>query len=125
MNPDKIHLEYKENLAADYAKNYFEIIYDTHTGVIEYIYLYSYKYGTLKYNNGKKEIHKWETEDEAQGGSYLNKNYPIICLDGVTDDRILENNIIEENINYIKTLKLPENETEIINWGIEILRKEA
>ncbi|MDR0321511.1 MAG: hypothetical protein LBI28_08410 [Treponema sp.] len=123
MNPDKIHLEYKESLTEDYTKNYFEIIYDKNNGAFEYIYLYNSRYGTLEYKDGKKEIHKWETEDEAQDGSYLNKNYPIICLDGVTDDRLLENNIIEANMEYIKTLELQEEETEIINSGIEFLKK--
>jgi len=116
-----LHLEYKEDLKEDYCKNYFEIFYDENRKIFQKIYLYSSQYGTIELKNGKKEIHKWETEDEAQANSYLNRNYPIICLDGIANDSELEKNIILENMNYIKTLKLKEQEMFVINNAINYL----
>jgi hypothetical protein len=118
-----IHLEYKENIKPDYCKNYFEIYYEDIKNIFKSIYLYNSQYGTIKIENGKKEIHKWETEDEAQAGSYLKRNYPAICLDGITSNPIIENNIIIENMNYIKTLGLTEKELLIIEKAIKYLNE--
>ena len=122
MDQNKAHLEYKEMLRADYARNYIEIIFDKTNKTFDYIYLYNSRYGTIHFENGKKEIHKWETEDEAQTGSFLNKNYQIICLDGITFDKDIEIKIIEENSRYAKTLKLNDDEANIINSAIECLK---
>jgi len=122
MDQNKFHLEYKEMLKIDYTKNYFEIIFNNCNRIFEYIYLYNFEYGSLKYKNGKKETHKWETEDEAKKESYLNKHYPIICLNGLVNDKETENKIIEENIKYIKTLKLSKNESALINMAVKCLR---
>ncbi|GHV86628.1 hypothetical protein AGMMS50230_22360 [Spirochaetia bacterium] len=117
-----IHLEYSEKLNSAYTKSYIEIIFDEDNKVFEKIYLYSSRYGIIEIINGQKEIHKWETEDEAQSGSYLKKHYPVILLNGNTEDIEIENNIIKENIHYIDTLNLGNDEIRIINMAIEYLR---
>jgi len=122
MNNNILHLEYKEELTPDYARNYLELFYDETKETFEKIYLYNSEYGTIEVVNSKKKMNKWETEDQAQSGSYLNKNYPIICLNGVTDDAQLENNIIEENLKYIKTLNINEKHGKIIENAIQYLR---
>ncbi|MDR2471188.1 MAG: hypothetical protein LBD09_03645 [Treponema sp.] len=116
-------MEYKENLKSDYAKNYFEIFYDELRNIFKKVYLYNYQYGTIEIENGKKKIHKWETEDEAQTDSYLNRNYPIICLDGMTNDPVLENNIIAENMKYIHTLELSDHELLIIDKAVKYINE--
>jgi len=121
-NENILHLEYKESLTPDYARNYLEIIYDETKEIYEKIYFYNSEYGTIQIVNNKKNIHKWETEDQAQKGSYLNRNYPIICLNGVADDIQLENNIIEENLKYIKKLNINEKDFKIIDNAIQYLR---
>ena len=120
---ENIHLEYKSSLKKDYAENYIEIIYDSIKKKYIKIYLYSWKYGTIDLNNGKKEIHKWETEDDSKTGSYLNRNYPIICLNGETKDENIEDGIIEENIKYINTLIIDNDKKIIINNAIKYLKK--
>jgi hypothetical protein len=119
---DKVHLEYKQSLKTDYTGNYMEIIFDKKNNIFEKIYLYNHKYGTIEFSGNKKQIHKWEMEDEAQYGSYLKRHYPIICLDGITEDRELEENIIGENMNYIAALNLEKSQTEIINTAIDFLK---
>ncbi|MCL1817985.1 MAG: hypothetical protein FWG35_03575, partial [Spirochaetaceae bacterium] len=61
------------------------------------------------------------TEDEAQQGSYLNRHYQIICLNGITQNRQIEDGIINENMKYIETLNLSEEESEIIRSAIKYL----
>jgi hypothetical protein len=118
----KIHLEYKQNLRTDYTGNYIEIIYDKENNIFEKIYLYNFKYGIIEFSKMKKQIHKWETEDDAQSGSYLNRHYPVICLDGIATDKELEDKIVAENMNYIVTLNLEQTKIEIINNAINFLK---
>jgi hypothetical protein len=122
---DKIHLEYKQNLRTDYTGNYMEIVFDRKNNIFEKKYIYNFKHGIIEFSGNKKQIHKWETEDEAQYGSYLNRHYPLICLDGIADDRELEENIIRENMNYIRTLNLEKSKIEIINTAIDFLKNMA
>jgi hypothetical protein len=119
---ENIHIEYKEYIKEDYAKNYMEIIYDKINNFFTKIYIYNWEYGIIDVKNNKKEIHKWENEDDAQFGSYLNKHYPIICLNGKTNDPAIEENIINENIKYIKTLNIEKEKMEIINYALKYLK---
>ena len=119
MKDNILHLEYKELLTQDYTRNYLEIIYNEDENKFIKVYFYNSEYGTIEIKNNKKEIHKWETEDEAKSGSYLKRNYPIIGLNGITTDKHLENKIIEENLKYIKKLNVKEKEMEIINKTIQ------
>ena len=116
-----MHLEYKQKFKEDYTGNYLEIMYDEDNFKFVKIYFYSSKYGTIEIINNKKEVHRWETEDEAKSGSYLKRNYPIIGLNGMTNNKQLENKIIEENINYLKEINIKEEEIKIVNKAIQYL----
>jgi|TergutMp193P3_1026864.scaffolds.fasta_scaffold05052_5 hypothetical protein len=122
MNED-IYIEYKEYLKDDYAKNCMEIIYDEINNIFKKIYLYNCDYGTIEAKNSKKEIHIWESEDNAQSGSYLNKHYPVICLNGKVNDPEVEENIIRENLSYIDKLNIEKEKIEIINNAMNYLRR--
>ncbi|MCL2800469.1 MAG: hypothetical protein FWD28_01745 [Treponema sp.] len=117
-----LHLEYKELLTPDYTRNYLEIKYNESNKEYIKIYIYNSEYGTIEIVNGKKEMHKWETEDEAKTGSYLNRNYPIIGLNGVSDDSRLEDLIINENLKYINKIKPSKKELEIINNAVKYIK---
>jgi hypothetical protein len=106
MNENIIHLEYKEMFSKEYTGNYLKIIYDKNKNTFNKIYLYNYKYSTINIEKSEKIVHKWETEDQAKEGSYLNRNYQIICLNGIENDKTLENNIIMENMNYVNKLNI-------------------
>jgi len=119
---DKIYnIEYKELLTHDYSRNYLEIKYNENINKFIKVYLYNSEFGTIEIMNNKKEVHKWETEDEAKSGSYLKRNYTIIGLNGITDNKILENKIIDENLKYIKRINIKEKEMEIINKAIQYI----
>ena len=118
----KTHLEYKSLLKPDYTENYLEIIYDKDKNLFETIYFYNWEHGTIKLENGKKVMRRWEEESEAQTGSYLKRHYPVICLNGVTYDTDTENKIIEENMKYVKSINTKPEEMEIINNAIILLK---
>ena len=120
---EKIHLEYAESLNREYTKNYIEIIFDKTHNNFDTIYLYNSKHGTITFEKGKKEIHRWENEDEAQSGSYLDKHYPILCLNGITADPVTERKIIEENHKYITTLHLDEEKTRILEEAFRMIQE--
>jgi len=111
----------KELLTQDYTRNYLEIKYNENINKFIKVYLYNSEFGTIEIINNKKEVHKWETEDEAKNGSYLKRNYTIIGLNGITDNKILENKIIDENLKYIKKINIKEKELEIINKAIQYI----
>ena len=120
---EKIHLEYRESLSREYTGNYIEVIFDATNNNFDKIYLYNSEHGTITFEKGKKEIHRWENEDEAQSGSYLAKHYPVICLNGITDGPVTERMIIEENHKYISTLHLDEEKIRIMEEAFRIIKK--
>jgi len=119
-----LFFKYKEALTQDYTRNYLEIEYDELNGNYIKIYFYNSEYGTIEIINNKKEMHKWETEDEAKSGSYLKRNYPIIGLNGVSFDNQLENKIIEENLKYINKININKEELDIINNAVKYLKEQ-
>ena len=121
MEDNIYNIEYKELLTQDYTRNYLEIKYNENINKFIKVYLYNSEFGTIEIINNKKEVHKWETEDEAKNGSYLKRNYTIIGLNGITDNKILENKIIDENLKYIKKINIKEKELEIINKAIQYI----
>jgi hypothetical protein len=117
-----IKLEYRKKFREDFTGNYIEILYDKEQNQFERIYFYDSEHGTLEYQNGIKKIHRWENEDEAQSGSYLNRRYTSVLLDGIADDPNVENEIIKSSYNFIKTINLGEDETKILTNVFDMMK---
>jgi hypothetical protein len=122
MDDDKkIKLEYIKKLREDFTGNYIEIIYDKEKDEFDKIYLYDSENGILDYQNGIKKMHRWENEDEAQAGSYLNRRYTSILLDGVTDDLAVEKKITESSRGFITKKDIKNEEMKIINKALHTI----
>ena len=89
-----IVLKYCEELREDFTKNYCKLVF-SETGNCEKVYINCYEEGTLEYKNGFMEIHRWESEDESQSLSYLNKHYTQRLLDGIVTDVGTKTRILE------------------------------
>jgi hypothetical protein len=121
-NDENIKLEYIKRLREDFTGNYIEIIFNKEKDVFTRIYFYDSKHGTLEYLNGIKKVHRWEDEDEAQSGSYLNRRYTSILLDGIISDPVREERIIESTYTFIKEINVKKAEMEIISKAIGIVK---
>jgi hypothetical protein len=119
---DNIKLEYRKIFRKDFTGNYIEIIYNKENNKFERIYFYDSENGTWEYQNGIKKIHRWENEDEAQSGSYLNRRYTSRLLNGEVDDPIAEDKIIRASCDFIKTKDIDEEERKIINEAFNIVK---
>jgi hypothetical protein len=122
IDEKNIKLEYRKKFREDFTAYYVEIIYDKENNKFERIYFYDYMNGTIKYEKDIKEVHRWEDEDEAQFGSYLNRRYTTILLNGIVDDPVIEDKIIGSNYEFIKTINIKENELEILNKAIKYIK---
>ena len=65
------------------------------TGAVDEVALNHYKYGIIVIKDGYKDVHRWESEDEAQRGSYLSRRYTTILLNGVVDDKEFEESLFK------------------------------
>jgi len=102
----QITVKYSENLRDDFVLCCIKIKYiNTNLEIIE-AYINHYEFGIIKINNGKKEIHKWENEDQSQNSSYLSRRYTVTLLNGITNDIEYENKFIYTVIEFIKNSKL-------------------
>ena len=102
MKGKQITVKYSENLRDDFILCCIKIKYiNTNLEIIE-AYINHYEFGIIKINNGKKEIHKWENEDQSQNSSYLSRRYTVTLLNGINSDTDFENNFIETVIIFIK-----------------------
>ena len=91
---DIIVLKYCEELRADFTKNFCKVIF-SEQGNLQKIFINCYEAGTLEYQNGAVEMHRWENEDEAQSSSYLSKHYTQRLLDGVIEGDDIKSKMIE------------------------------
>jgi hypothetical protein len=123
MDEEYTHIEYKEELRENFTKNYLEIKYNAKENEFIEIYFYNSDYGKIKYINGNKEMHTWETEDQAIKNSSLGRHFTQVCLNGVSTDMDTENKIIKENVEYLKTQKIDNATIKIINEAIRLIKK--
>ena len=106
MKGKQITVKYSENLRDDFVLCCIKIKYiNTNLEIIE-AYINHYEFGIIKINNWKKEIHKWENEDQSQNSSYLSRRYTVTLLNGITNDIEYENKFIYTVIEFIKNSKL-------------------
>lgn len=82
-------------LREGFVKSSISISYNEETGAVEEAALNHYKYGIIVIKDGYKDVHRWESEDEAQRGSYLSRRYTTILLNGVVDDREFEESLFK------------------------------
>ncbi|MDR1390097.1 MAG: hypothetical protein LBJ31_09005 [Treponema sp.] len=122
MDDKTVKLVYQKKYRRDFTAIYTEIIYDDKNKTFELIYFYDSESGTLELKNGIKKIHRWEDEDEAQSGSYLNRRFTTVLLDGAANDSATEDRIINANLSYIKTLHVGERETALIGSAVKKIK---
>jgi len=80
-----IVIKYCEELREDFTKNFCKVIFNE-AGNCEKVYLNCYEEGILEYKKGLIEMHRWESEEEAQSLSYFNRHYTQRLLDGVVTE---------------------------------------
>jgi hypothetical protein len=122
MNEEYTHIEFKEELRENFTQNYLEIKYSAKENKFIEIYFYNSDYGKIKFANGKKEVHTWETEDQAINNSALGKHFTQVCLNGVNTNPETETKIIKENIKYLKTQKIDNASVKIIKEAITLVK---
>ncbi len=113
----------KELLRSDFTKNYLEIDYDEKLKRYNVVYLYNYAHGTISLVDGIKEVHRWESEEEAESASYLSRRYTSVFLDGMVNDSGTEDDIIREVLKYIDKQTISSEEQEIILRALDFIRK--
>ena len=89
-----IVLKYCEELRKDFTKNFCKVVFNE-TGDCKKVYINCYEAGTLEYKSGFLEMHRWESEDEAQSLSYFNRHYTQRLLDGVVEGTDIKTRMIE------------------------------
>jgi hypothetical protein len=82
-------------LREGFVKTSISISYNEETGTVHEAVLNHYKYGIIVIKDGYKDVHRWESEDEAQRGSYLSRRYTTILLNGVVDDKEFEESLFK------------------------------
>jgi len=82
-------------LREGFVKTSISLSYNEETGAVDEVTLNHYKYGIIVIKDGYKDVHRWESEDEAQRGSYLSRRYTTILLNGVVDDREFEESLFK------------------------------
>jgi hypothetical protein len=115
-------IEYCKNLRKDFTAYYVEIVYDEETCQFDYVYFYDFENGIIEIKEGKKEVHRWESEKEAQSGSYLSRRFTAILLDGITTDNKVEEGIIKNNYEILLSEKANEEDMKIVNKAIEYIK---
>lgn len=115
-------IEYKESLRSNFTKNYIEIEYDETRKQYVSIYLYNYAHGTISVTGGRKEVHRWESEDEAESVSYISRRYTTVILNGAPDDPETEGHIIQSISDYIDAAPIPPKDREIISGAFDYIK---
>jgi len=95
-------VNYSEYLREDFILCCIKLKYISSTLDILEAYINHYEYGIIEIKKEKKEIHKWETEEQSHDSSYLSRRYTVTLLNGINSDTDFENNFIETVIIFIK-----------------------
>ena len=93
MNKELKKAVFEVMLRDGFVKSSVSVTYDRETGAVTEVVLNHYKYGIIVIREGYKDVHRWESEDEAQKGSYLTRRYTTILLNGVVDDSAFEESL--------------------------------
>lgn len=95
------HLEYESWLRRNFTRASVIIEYLPTTLAIMSVFISHYRFGTIEINNGKKEVHRWEDEEEARNTSSLSRHFTQLISDGIINDDRFEHdflNAIREDI---------------------------
>lgn len=95
MNKELEKAVFEVMLREGFVKSAVSVTYDGETGLADEVVLNHYKYGVIVIREGYKDVHRWESEDEAQKGSYLSRRYTAILLNGVVDDTAFEESLFK------------------------------
>ena len=119
MKEKQVIVKYSENLRDDFVLCSIRIKYININLEIMEAYINHYEFGIIEIKDGKKEIHKWENEEQSQNNSYLSRRYTVTLLDGITTDVDFENKFISAVMEFIENSKLDrkskQNVTQILN----------
>jgi len=119
LKEKQVIVKYSENLRDDFVLCSIRIKYININLEIMEAYINHYEFGIIEIKDGKKEIHKWENEEQSQNNSYLSRRYTVTLLDGITTDVDFENKFISAVMEFIENSKLDrkskQNVTQILN----------
>lgn len=82
-------------LREGFVKSSVSLVYNEKTGSVNEVVLNHYKYGIIVIKDGYKDVHRWESEDEAQKVSYLSRHYPVKLLNGPVKDSAFEESLVK------------------------------
>lgn len=95
MDKGSKKIVFEAMLREGFIKSSLSLIYNEETGAVNEVVLNHYKYGIIAIKDGYKDVHRWESEDEAQKHSYLSKHYPTTLLNGPVNDSAFEEALIK------------------------------
>jgi len=91
-----IEITFQNLLRPDFVKNSLYIRFNAIQKTVISAVFTTYEYGVLNFSDGKKEIHKWESEEQIGNVSSFSRHFPVTLLNGIDRDKANEELIYEE-----------------------------
>jgi hypothetical protein len=85
------------------------------------IFFNTYEFGTLEIKDGSMEMHRWESEDESQETSYLNKRHTLRMLDGIVTGGDTKANILKTIVASLNTKTIDDEDAAIISKALTLV----
>ena len=121
---EKLHkISISENIKEDCVLFSVSISYLYPTFKIVDANLNHFDYGIIHIVNGKKTIHSWENEEQAQKDSYLLRRFTVVLLNGINTNESFEKKFIENLKKKISLGNYDKKKKEMINVLLDKVEK--
>lgn len=87
-------VQFSHDLRKGFVRSSIVIKYNPIDRSTPSIYITHYLFGIIEIDEGIKSVHTWETESQAQSGSYLSRRYPVTLMNGINNDSDFELNFL-------------------------------
>ncbi len=87
-------IQFSHDLRKGFVRSSIVIKYNPIDRSTPSIYITHYLFGVIEIDEGIKSVHTWESESQAQSGSYLSRRYPVTLMNGVNNDSDFESNFL-------------------------------